>query len=93
VTGVEQVRIPPLAEIKRMNEMLASANVDYRCRVLGIAMNSRRLSAADAENERQRVRAEFGLPVCDVIRHGPDELIDAVLAYQQSDDWRAASRW
>jgi hypothetical protein len=25
------------------------------------------------------MRDEFGLPVCDVFRHGPDELVDAVL--------------
>ena len=23
------------------------------------------------------------MPVCDVIRHGPDELVDAILAYRQ----------
>ena len=49
------------------------------CRVIGMAMNSRRLTAAEAEAERDRVRAEFGLPVCDVFRHGPGELVDAVL--------------
>jgi uncharacterized NAD-dependent epimerase/dehydratase family protein len=47
--------------------------------VIGMAMNSRRLTAAEAEAERDRVRAEFGLPVCDVFRHGPGELVDAVL--------------
>jgi uncharacterized NAD-dependent epimerase/dehydratase family protein len=40
--------------------------------VIGIAMNSRRVNAEEAEIERERVRAELGLPVCDVIRHGPD---------------------
>ena len=51
-------------------------------------MNSRRLSAADAEIERERVRAEFGLPVCDVIRHGPGELVEAILKFKASGDWQ-----
>ena len=42
-------------------------------------MNSRLVGEAEAEAERQRVRDEIGLPVCDVFRHGPDELVRAVL--------------
>jgi uncharacterized NAD-dependent epimerase/dehydratase family protein len=87
VTGVEHVLIPPLAEIKRMNEVMSNAN--HRCEVIGIAINSRKLAADEAEAERNRVRDEFGLPVCDVIRHGPDELVDAVLAFHQRTDWRS----
>jgi uncharacterized NAD-dependent epimerase/dehydratase family protein len=58
------------------------ASVERPCRVIGIAMNSRKLNDAEADAERQRVRAETGLPVCDVIRHGPAELADAVLRCQ-----------
>jgi hypothetical protein len=29
------------------------------------------------------VRRELGVPVCDVIRHGPGDLVDAILALQQ----------
>jgi hypothetical protein len=46
-------------------------------------MNSRRLADDEADAERARVRRALGLPVCDVHRHGPDELIDAVLRFQQ----------
>jgi uncharacterized NAD-dependent epimerase/dehydratase family protein len=88
ITDVEHIPIPPLDVIRRIYEVMANVNVDFRCRVLGIAMNSRRLSDADAEAERQRVRAEFNLPVCDVIRNGPDELVDAVLNFKASNDWR-----
>jgi uncharacterized NAD-dependent epimerase/dehydratase family protein len=87
VTDVEHIPIPPLAEIRRIYEQMANVNVDFRCRVLGIAMNSRRLSAPEAEAERRRVRAELGLPVCDVIRDGPEELVDAVLGYKAAGDW------
>lgn len=88
VTDVEHVRIPPLAEVKRICEVMANVNIGHRCQVLGIAMNSRKLSAAEAEAERGRVRSEFDLPVCDVIRHGPDELVEAVIQYKALDHWR-----
>jgi uncharacterized NAD-dependent epimerase/dehydratase family protein len=87
VTGVESVRIPPLAEIKRLYEVMS--NVHQPCKIIGIAMNSRRVSAEEAERERERVRAEFGLPVCDVLRHGPDELVDAVLAFKAAGGWQS----
>lgn len=86
VTGVEQVKIPPLADIKRMNEIMANAS--FPCRVIGFAMNSRRVSATEAELERRHVQDEFGLPVCDVIRHGPDELVDAVLKLYEAGNWK-----
>jgi uncharacterized NAD-dependent epimerase/dehydratase family protein len=48
--------------------------------VIGVAINSRLLSPGDAEKERERVRRELGVPACDVIRDGPGDLVDAVLA-------------
>lgn len=87
VTGVESVRIPPLAEIKRIYEVMS--NVHQPCKIIGIAMNSRGVSAEEADKERERVRAEFGLPVCDVIRHGPDELVSAILAFQAAGGWQS----
>lgn len=89
VTGVEQVKIPSLAKIKMLNEVMSNAN--FTCRVIGFAMNSRRVSAAEAEAERKRVRDEFGLPVCDVIRHGPDELVDAVIKMYDEGSWKSLS--
>ncbi|MCH8840449.1 MAG: DUF1611 domain-containing protein, partial [Planctomycetes bacterium] len=46
--------------------------------VIGVAMNSRNISSDEAERERELVRSELGLPVCDVIRHGPEELVQAI---------------
>lgn len=86
VTGVESVTIPPLTEIKRLNEMMA--NVMCHCEVLGIGMNSRRLSADQVEQERAQRMAELKLPVCDVYRDGPAALADAVAAYYESGRWR-----
>jgi hypothetical protein len=42
-------------------------------------MNSRTLTVTQAEDERRRVHRQMGLPVCDVIRHGPETLVQAVL--------------
>ena len=82
VTGIEHVRIPPLKKILELNELMAS--VSQPCKVIGIGMNSRKVSAEEADRERERMRSEFGLPVCDVFRHGPDELVDAVLKLHES---------
>jgi len=86
ITGIDHLKIPPLAKIKELNETMAS--VSQPSRVIGISMNSRRVSAPEAAAERQRVRAEFGLPVCDVIRDGPDELVEAILRFQASNEWK-----
>ena len=51
-------------------------------------MNSAAVSDSEAEAERERVRQEFGLPVCDVIRHGCDDLVDAIVDFRNTADWR-----
>ncbi len=89
VTGVDHVQIPSLAEIKRMNEIMSNAT--FRCEMIGIAMNSRRVTDVEAELERRRVQDEFGLPVCDVIRHGPGELVDAVIRFRDRGEWKTVS--
>jgi uncharacterized NAD-dependent epimerase/dehydratase family protein len=86
VTGVEQVKIPPLKEIKRLNEVMAGIYMPTQ--VIGISMNSRRLHAAEAEDERLRVQDELGLPVCDVFRDGPDVLVQAVERFRSEQPWR-----
>lgn len=80
VMGMPGVRLTPLAELRELYETIA--NPLCPTRVIGVGLNSRLLSAEDAERERERVRAELGVPVCDVCRHGPDELVDAVLKLQ-----------
>jgi uncharacterized NAD-dependent epimerase/dehydratase family protein len=85
VTGVDHVRIPPLKRMIEINETMAS--VERPCRVIGVAMNSSKVSDAAANAERDRVRAETGLPVADLIRHGSDELVDAILRFKQTE-WR-----
>lgn len=87
VTGVESVVIPPLKEIMKIYELMS--NVHQPCKIIGIGINSRRVSKEEAARERARVKAEFGLPACDVIRDGPDELVDAVLAFKATSGWHS----
>ena len=84
VTGLPHLRIPPLAEIKRLNEVMGS--VWQPCEVIGISMNGRLVNTVEAEAERRRVESEFGLPVCDVFRDGPGTLADAVLQLKDRHD-------
>jgi uncharacterized NAD-dependent epimerase/dehydratase family protein len=79
-TMIEGMEPYPLPSLERLIEHYeASANVMHPCRVIGVSINTRKFSDEEASAECQRVRREFGLPACDVIRHGPDELVQAVL--------------
>jgi uncharacterized NAD-dependent epimerase/dehydratase family protein len=78
VYGMDYIALKPLPQLVEAFEMFASLAMPSR--VIGVAMNSRLLSPDDAEKERERVRRELRVPVCDVIRHGAGELVDAVLA-------------
>ncbi len=80
VRGMPHVPLPPVRESLLLTELLA--NVMHPCRVIGVAMNSRTCTADQAEHERQRLRRELALPVCDVLRHGPEELRDAILQFK-----------
>jgi uncharacterized NAD-dependent epimerase/dehydratase family protein len=82
VMGMEYIPLTPLATIVEVNEAMARL-ANPTSRVIGVAMNSRLLDTNEAEAERERVRRELGVPVCDVIRHGPEELVDAVLALRR----------
>jgi len=81
VHGMDYIPLPPLRKIVEVNEMMASLAIPSK--VIGVAMNSRLLSPDEAEAERERVRRELGVPVCDVIRHGSDDLVEAIVAYRQ----------
>ena len=61
-----------------------AARLVHPTQVIGVAMNGRRLTPDEAEAEKARVREEVGLPVCDVIRDGPDVLMQAVLDFKEN---------
>ncbi len=77
VYGMEQVPLAPLDEVRDFYEKAAS--IMHPCRVIGVAINGGKFTDAEVAAERERVRKWLGLPVCDVLRHGPAELVEAVL--------------
>ncbi|QDT63594.1 DUF1611 domain-containing protein [Calycomorphotria hydatis] len=81
VKGLDNV--PLLSHRTMINTYEANAALKHPAQVIGIAMNSRHVSTDEAEAERERLKAEFCLPVCDVYRHGAAELADAVLDLKQ----------
>lgn len=78
VNGMEHIPLQPLSKLIEVYETMA--NLMGPSKVIGVAMNSSFVSEAEADAERERVHKELGLPVCDVIRHGPEELLQAVQA-------------
>jgi len=76
VFGMEQYSLPPLSKVIEFYE--TAANIMHPCRVIGLAVNGQKYSDDEVAAECERVGRELGLPACDVIRHGPDKLVEAV---------------
>jgi uncharacterized NAD-dependent epimerase/dehydratase family protein len=87
VTGVESVEIPPLDKIMKIYDVMS--NIHQPCKIIGIGINSRRVSQDEAARERGRAKAEFGLPACDVFRDGPEELVEAVIRFKNAGGWHS----
>ena len=81
IHNMEQIPLTSLVELRSAYETMA--NLMHPAQVIGVAMNSRLLGANESEQERDRVGKELGLPVCDVLRHGPNDLVEAVLKMQR----------
>ena len=84
--GLDHLPLLPLEQIYDLFETMASIRTP--CRVIGIAMNSRRLTEAQSELERSRLQDRFQVPACDVFRHGPDQLVEAVLQLKRERESR-----
>lgn len=78
VKGLDEIQIPPLQQLVTAYETMAALR--NPCRVIGVSVNGRNLSADQTAAECERVSSELGLPACDVYRNGADALADAVLA-------------
>lgn len=80
VFGMEPMPLLPHRRVIDFYE--TAANLMHPCRVLGVAVNGQRFSDEEVAAECRRVEAELKLPTCDVIRHGPDKLVQAVLQWK-----------
>jgi uncharacterized NAD-dependent epimerase/dehydratase family protein len=80
VHNMPGIKIPPMEVVIRLFEEMAS--VMFPSKVIGFALNSKNVSELEAEKERGKIKEQFGLPACDVIRHGPDELVETILNYK-----------
>ena len=79
IQDLPEVKIPPLPEVVRLYEMVASVGGAFASvKVKAIALNTFHLDLAAAEHSLARVREETGLPCTDVVRFGGEELLDVV---------------
>ncbi|TVQ01550.1 MAG: DUF1611 domain-containing protein [Planctomycetaceae bacterium] len=81
VKGFDPIPIPDLE--KQLDFFLAAANFRHPCRLIGVAINSRTWTPDEAAQEVERAERRFGVPACDVYRHGPDKLVDATIRLRQ----------
>jgi uncharacterized NAD-dependent epimerase/dehydratase family protein len=81
IASMPEFALPPLDRVIQVYESMA--NLMHPCRVIGVAVNGHQYSDAEVAAECARVEAQFGLPACDVLRHGPDKLVEAVLRLKQ----------
>ena len=77
VKGLEHIPLHSLAELKKTYE--AIAGLIHPCKVIGLGVNTRQLNDEDAKAECKRVSKELGIPATDVLRHGVEPLVDAIL--------------
>jgi uncharacterized NAD-dependent epimerase/dehydratase family protein len=82
VYGLDHVKLPSLQKFKDLYEI--NANTQHPCRVIGIGINGRKFSDREVEEERRRIQSELGLPAVDVLRHGPDTLVNAILENKEA---------
>jgi uncharacterized NAD-dependent epimerase/dehydratase family protein len=78
-TTIEPVAIPPLGDLIRLYETLASTLGTFPTpRTIGLAVNTAHLTAAEAADATARLSDEVGLPAVDPIRDGVGPLLDAL---------------
>ncbi len=81
VHNMPGIKIPPMDVVIRLFEEMAS--VMFPSKLIGFALNSKNVTKLEAEREREKIREKYNLPVCDVVRDGPEELMEAILTFKQ----------
>ena len=74
------IKIPDLNEFIKFNEAVsASCGSLTTAKTIGIALNTSKLSAMEAQDYISALEEKTGLPVTDVVRYGPEKLGKALL--------------
>ncbi|MDZ4852371.1 MAG: DUF1611 domain-containing protein [Pirellulaceae bacterium] len=77
VKGFNNIDIPPLE--KQIEAFLVLSNLRHPCKLIGIAVNTRNLTASEADAEIANAEKVYQLPACDVYRTGADKLVQACI--------------
>lgn len=80
--GMDYVPLTPMEKLIPAYEMMA--NLVSPGKIVGIAANTRRLTAEAARSAMQRVEDQLQLPTCDVLRDGPEVLVQALLRFRET---------
>lgn len=78
--GLPMYQLPSLNELKVLALTMAHI-VNPSCQVIGVSINTSRMSEIDAKDCLIAAEKETGLPATDPIRFGAGKLVDALLAY------------
>lgn len=81
VFGMDDCKLPTLERVLQFNE--TAANFMHPSNVIGVSVNGRNFSDVEVAEECEDVASILGLPVCDVIRHGPDKLVEATIEFKR----------
>lgn len=84
VKGFDDIPIPEAQ--RQLDFLLTAANLRHPCRLIGVAVNSKHLSAEQAIEEVAAAEARFGVPACDVYRHGAAKLVQAAIELRRQLD-------
>ncbi len=87
VGGLDHVQLPSLAQQKQLFETMAS--IYQPCQTIAFAMNGRRLPPEQAKQLASKIEDELQLPVVDVVRDGPDRLLDTVETFIDGGTWKS----
>ena len=78
--GLDHIAMPPLPDVIGLYETAACPSPSYpAAKVRAIALNCAGLSDDDATRAARETESLTGLPSADVVRHGAEKLLDAVL--------------